>query len=151
MECLGNQIVIAHIIWLQLYLLKWSLKETLFVLCAENDSCACKRSCMLKKVNVHTDGSSSLPQKMLLLQLLVSSPAFNSVTLWHYTMSPCHICIIYTHQLYWTHKHWFRSGVCELTNQSRLGRDFGKLVLKETGEYTVELQHWTVWDVFFEH
>ena len=34
-----------------------------------------------KKVNVCTNGSSPLPQKTLLLKRLISSPAFNSLTL----------------------------------------------------------------------
>ena len=144
MECLGNQIVIAHIIWLELflYLLKWPLKETLFVpfiQCVKNDSCACKRSYMLR--------SSSHPQKTLLLKRFIRSPAFNSVTLWHHPTSPRRICIIYTFIAILAHRNWFRSAVCELTNQSRLVETLGCWSLKR--RLNTELQHWTEWDVFF--
>ena len=43
--------------------------------------------------------NSSLPQKTLPLKCLVCSPAFNSVTLWHHTMSV--IYIIYASWLVW--------------------------------------------------
>ena len=48
--------------------------------------------------------SSSLPQKTLLLKRLISSPAFNSMTLWHHTTSSCHVYIINDTQLVWQMK-----------------------------------------------
>ena len=55
-------------------------------------SCVCKKVLKVKKPKVCATGSPSLPQKTLLLKclkLLASSPAFNSVTLWHHTISQC--------------------------------------------------------------
>ena len=86
----------------------------------------------LKNVNVHTYKSSSLQQKKRLLKCLISS--LPSVILWHHTVSSCHtfeyarICI-HALPLVWSMRIdlaqllccSLRSGVCELTNQSRLG------------------------------
>ena len=44
----------------------------------------------VKKPKIHANGSSSLPQKILLLECLLSHLAFNSVT------SISHICMIYS-------------------------------------------------------
>ena len=43
-----------------------------------------------KRLKVHTNWSSSLPQKRLILECLASSPAFNSETSWHHYLSSCH-------------------------------------------------------------
>ena len=48
-------------------------------------SCVCKRS--WKMNSSPTNRGSSFPQKTLLLNCCVSSPAFNSVTLWHHKVT----------------------------------------------------------------
>ena len=114
--------------------------------CLWSKSCiSCTRSKQFKKAKVSTNRSSSLPQKRLRLKRLVGSPAFNSVTLWHHTASPCHTCVqLYTEihgrtedtwrlktRQSWSETQLAGSGMCVLTNQGRLGIQEGDL--KETG------------------
>ena len=80
--------------------------------------CGCKkRSPNFKKMHRRKLLS---PTENKLLKRLVSSPT----SLWHHTMSPCHtVCINYASQLFCKNSVVVcsaGSGMCELTNQSRL-------------------------------
>ena len=87
-------------------------------------SSACTRSSELKKYN----RSSFLPQKILVMKRLVSSPTLNSIlcdiTLHHHVTHLHNIKQLVCHgriDLAQLLGCCCRSGMCELTNQSRLG------------------------------
>lgn len=79
------------------------------------------------KVKVCNNRGSSLPRKTLHLKRLVRSPAFNYLTSHH--IMETHICIIMPRSFFVI--RIAGSGMCKLTNHSRLGIWEGNL--KETG------------------
>ena len=85
--------------------------------------------CILDIFNVCANRSSSLPWKTLLIKRLTNNPTFNSVTLWHHRVTHLHNTC--TYQRVWNDEvishscsagvSGVSSGMCELTNQRRLG------------------------------
>ena len=99
--------------------------------------CTCKRSWKRSK--------SSLPLKTLHLKRLVSSPAFNSVTLWHHSPSPFMHLHNWCLAASWTCKNEFAPLLCCWCQACvswpvRADWVFGRMVLKETEAKTLCLR-----------
>ena len=109
------------------------------------------------KVQVHSNRSSTIPQKTLLLKHLVSSPALSAGTLWHHYITMLHLCIIHASRLVWHSCSVVSSdagsGVCELTNQrlaferQALKRQRDEVCFRQRTEYILYL--WFFYLIYF--
>ena len=109
-----------------------------------------------QKIKFNTNRSSSLPQETLLLKRLISSPDFNSVTLWHHTTLH-NLCLATS----LAHKSWFNTAALLLfamlaqacVSWRMRARYWEGVILKETGAKTERFRkkaEWENWCVFLQ-